>query len=162
MALVQVCKASQLRLYLGTQHKLRGGHLHHGLSVLLHGAHRLFRTVVHDGLGCFFRGQILQRGVNDQLRIHIAHHTQHHIGGGVECLVAVEQILHSDLRDGFHGTCYRRADGGVLVQNFHQTDINLEVGAVVIHADFLSDDAALLFHGFLREVGRGYEVQQQL
>ena len=95
-------------------------------------------------------------------RVHIAHHRQNHVGGGVEGLVAVVQRLRRDMGDALH----RAGDGGpggaLLVQGLHHPGVELPVRVVLDHADLLADDALLLGHALLGEIGDGDEGQQDL
>ena len=53
------------------------------------------------------------------------------------------------------------ADRAVRVQAAHQVFVHLPVRAVLDHADLLGDDAPLLLHRLLGEVGHADEAQQR-
>ena len=95
-------------------------------------------------------------------RIHVAHHCQNHVRGGVECLVAVVQRLRCDVGDTLHRPGDRGPGSALLVQGLHHPGIELPVGVVLDHADLLADDALLLGHALLREIGDRDEGQQDL
>ena len=92
--------------------------------------------------------------------IHVAHHRQHHVGRGVERLVTVIQRLCRDVGDALHRSGNAGPGGAVPVQSPHHTDVDLPVGVVLHHADLLTDDALLLSHALLGEIGNGHKGQQ--
>ena len=157
---MHVRQTVQLRLHLGTNHKLGCGNGHVRFCVPGDRGGQLFRTVIHNGLGQLVCGQQLFRHIHHQLGIHIAHHGQSHIGGGIECLVAVIQHLRGDFRNAFHCARHRAAHRGILIQCGQQTDIHLEIRAVFNHSDFLTDDAPFLIDALFREVGSGNKMEQ--
>ena len=93
-------------------------------------------------------------------RIHVAHHCQNHVGGGVECLVAVVQRLRCDVGDTLHRPGDRGPGSALLVQGLHHPGVELPVGVVLDHADLLADDPTLLFHALPGEIGDGDEGEQ--
>ena len=74
--------------------------------------------------------------------------------------MAVLQDLRGDLTDGFDRSGDRNADGVMREHRAEQVLIGAGVGAVLIHADLLRDDAALLFHALSREPRREHHAQQ--
>ena len=74
--------------------------------------------------------------------------------------MAVVQGLGGDLADALHGPGHGLADGAVTVQGLHHLAIDLPLGIVLDHADLLGDDALLLLHALVGEVGDGHEGQQ--
>ena len=74
--------------------------------------------------------------------------------------MAVVQGLGGDLADALHGPGHGLADGAVTVQGLHHLAVDLPLGVVLDHADLLGDDALLLLHAFIGEVGDGHEGQQ--
>ena len=67
-----------------------------------------------------------------------------------------------DLRNALHRTGDGDAGGGGVVQALEQVGVDPPVGRILHHADLLTDDAALLVHALLREVGDGDEREQDL
>ena len=49
-----------------------------------------------------------------------------------------------------------------MIQGLHHPGVELPVGVVLDHADLLADDALLLGHALLGEIGDGDEGQQDL
>ena len=128
---------------------------------LCRAGHGFGRAVVPHGdrlrVGvCGFR----TRDLLHQRRVDIARHAEHEICGRVKCCVAVLQDLRGDLADGFDRSGDRNADGVMREHRAEQVLIGAGVGAVLIHADLLRDDAALLFHALRREPRREHHAQQ--
>ena len=96
------------------------------------------------------------------LRVHIAHHAQHHIVWPVEGPVAAVQHLRSNVSDGLPGTQNRDPHRVCAVHNLHQVFKHPAFRAVGNHIDLLADDALLLFHTLVGKVRDGHEFQQQL
>ena len=92
--------------------------------------------------------------------VHVAHHGEDHVGGGVECLVAVIQSLGSDMGNALHCTGDAGTGGVVLVQGPQHPGVDLPVGVVLDHADLLTDDALLLGNALVGEIGNGHKGQQ--
>ena len=76
--------------------------------------------------------------------------------------MAVVEGLRRDVGDALHGSGDGGPGGGDLIESPEQPGVNLPVGVVLDHADFLADDALLLVHALLGEVGDGDEGQQNL
>ena len=70
------------------------------------------------------------------------------------------QGLGGNVGDGLHTARHGYPDGVVDEQGLHQIHEQLPVGVVLDHADLLTDDALLLVHALLCEVGHGDEGEQ--
>ena len=46
---------------------------------------------------------------------------------------------------------------GLVVQGLHEALIHLPLRVILDHADLLADDALLLFHTFIGEIGDGHK-----
>ena len=92
--------------------------------------------------------------------VHVADNAEHHVFGVVKRLVAGVERFSADLRDAFHRAGNGNAGGGGAVETFEQLFVDLPVGRVLDHADFLTDDAALFFYAFVRKIGDGDEGEE--
>ena len=79
----------------------------------------------------------------------------------VKDAVAVVERFGCDLRDALHGTGDVLADGVVVVERAQKLEISGIAGAVLAHADLLTDDALLLGDALLGIVRRGNVGEQQ-
>lgn len=79
---------------------------------------------------------------------------------GVERLVAGVEGIGGDVGDGLLGAGDGHPDGVVVKQALHQAVEHLVLRVVLHHADLLSDDALLLVHALLGEVGDGHKGQE--
>ena len=68
--------------------------------------------------------------------------------------------LGRDLRDALHASADRDARRMAAVHRREQVLKARRIGVVLIHADLLLDDAALLVHAFVREIRRRHHPQQ--
>ena len=75
--------------------------------------------------------------------------------------MAVVEGLGRNLPDARHRAGHRDPDRAVLIQALHQVGVDPPVGVVLRHADLLGDDALLLLHALIREVGHGHKAEQQ-
>ena len=92
--------------------------------------------------------------------IDVANNAQRHIGRAVERVVAVVQRFRRDTRDALDRAGDGNARGRRAVQAGKKPFVDLPVGRILDHADLLGNDAALLFHAFLRKVRHGDEGEQ--
>ena len=76
--------------------------------------------------------------------------------------MAVVQGLGRDLADALHAAGDGGAGGAVVIQALHELLIALPLGVILDHADLLADDALLLLHRPVGEIGHRYEGQQDL
>ena len=76
--------------------------------------------------------------------------------------MAVVKRLGRDGGDALHRTGHVLTDGMMRVQDLHQPVIAHGAGAVLVHADLLSDNALLLAYALLGIVRGGYVVQQRV
>ena len=76
--------------------------------------------------------------------------------------MAVVQRLCRDLADALHRAGHGGAGGAGVVQRLHQPLVHLPFRIVLDHVDLLGNDALLLLHALLGEVGHGHEGQQNL
>ena len=120
----------------------------------------LFLTVAARDLLAALAGQNFLRQRDHRLRINIADDTQRHVGRAVERTVAVIQRFRRDARDALDRAGDGNARGRRAVQAGKKPFVDLPVGRILDHADLLGDDAALLFHAFLRKVRHGDEGEQ--
>ena len=74
--------------------------------------------------------------------------------------MAVIKGVGAYLRDALDAACHLIADGVVLIQHTHEPVVDDIAGVVLDHAYLLPDDALLLLHGLVGEVGGGHELQQ--
>ena len=74
--------------------------------------------------------------------------------------MAVIKCIGAYLRDALDAACHLIADGVVLIQHTHEPVVDDIAGVVLDHAYLLSDDALLLLHGLVGEVGGGDKLQQ--
>ena len=146
---------------LVARQELGHGDLHLPGRLLLGHLRRLLAVVPGDD-GAALPGQDAPCQVHHVHRVHVAHHREDHVGGGVERLVAVVQRLSGDLPDGLDAARHGDAAGVVLIQGLHHPGIDLPVGVVLDHADLLADDALLLGNALLGKIGDGHEGQQNL
>ena len=107
-------------------------------------------------------GQDLPGNSGYLLGVHIAHHAQHHVAGVIEGPVAVVEGLGGDMADALHRPGHGDPGGTLLIQTFHQVGVDLPVRCVLHHADLLADDALLLLHALVGEIGDGDELEQDL
>ena len=107
-------------------------------------------------------GQDALRRLEDPVGADIPHHGEDHVGGGVEGLVAVVEGLGGDLGDALHRPGDGDAAGVADVESLEQLLVDLPVGVILHHADLLGDDAPLLVHALLGEVGDGDEAEEDL
>ena len=120
----------------------------------------LLPAIVPGDGGAALPGQDLPGGPENLLRVHVAHHHQAHVGGGIKRLVAVVQGLGRDPADALHGPGHRLPHRAVAVQGLHHLAVYLPLGVVLDHADLLGDDALFLFHALVGEIRHGHEGQQ--
>ena len=132
--------------------------LHHPLSddalrLLLRPAHRLKGR-------CFFEHPVrhLQRLVG----VKISRDGQHHVVQVVEGVVAAVEQVGVDPGNRLDGARDVHLDAIVVVKAVQQVKGHPPARVVLIHADLLPDDALLLLHRLLGEVGVGHAVQQNL
>ena len=101
-------------------------------------------------------------GSQDLLHGGVAGRSQHHIARGIKGLAAVVQHGGRDLGNAFHRARDVAADGVAVVQALEQAGDEPPVRAVIVHFDFLPDDALLLGDGLLGKVGVAYHAQQHV
>ena len=109
-----------------------------------------------------FVSQDLPGQGNHPFRVHITQDAQCHVSRGIEGPVAEVEDLRGDLPDGLLGAQNRHPDG---MDPIHPRGQKLKQGAVrgiLVHTDLLVDDAPLLVHALLGEIGGGDEFQQEL
>ena len=87
---------------------------------------------------------------------------QHHVPGIIKSVVAAVQQLVSDVGNAFLRACNVGFHRQVVVQPAQQPEKHLPAGIVVIHGDFLADDALLLLHRLRCKVRGGDKVQQDV
>ena len=101
-------------------------------------------------------------GGKDLLHGGVASRSQHHIARGIKGLAAVVQHGGRDLGNALHRARDIAADGVAVVQALEQAGDEPPVRAVIVHFDFLPDDALLLGDGLLGKVGVAYHAQQHV
>ena len=101
-------------------------------------------------------------GGKDLFHSGVAGSSQHHIARGIKGLAAVVQHGGRDLGNALHRARDVAADGVAVVQTLEQAGDEPPVRAVVVHFDFLSDDALLLGDGLLGKIGVPYHAQQHV
>ena len=149
------------RWALEAQEELGGGDLHPAGDLLLVDGLRLVAVVplnVRAALG----GKDALGSLEDPVGADIPHHGEDHVGGGVEGLVAVVEGLGGDLGDALHRPGDGDAAGVADVEGLEELLVDLPVGVILHHADLLGDDAPLLVHAFLGEVGDGDKAEEDL
>ena len=97
-------------------------------------------------------------GFDCLLQRNFARHGQHHIGRRVEPLGAVVEHLRGQAGNAFHRARDVAADGVAVVQALEQAGDEPPVRAVIVHFDFLPDDALLLGDGGLGEPGLAHHT----
>jgi len=91
-----------------------------------------------------------------------SHHQQQHVGRVVKRFVALVQHLLGDLGDGVNRAGDLDVDRIPLVHGFQQIHVHFPVRVVVVHGDFLPDDAFFLFHAGIGKVRLLHVIQQQV
>ena len=138
-----------------------GGHRHLVLHVgLSHGGGLVDGIVVgHPLLGGL---QQAVAGVHHLVGGDATGHHQAHIVQVIVAIITAVQQFGSDLGDGLHGAGDVHADGVLVEQTLQHIEQHAAVGLVLAHTDLLTDDALLLLHRLLGEVGVLHELQQNL
>ena len=76
--------------------------------------------------------------------------------------MAIVEGLGGNVGDALHTACDGGTGGAIYIQRLHQALVALPLGVILDHADLLPDDALLLFHRLLGEVGNGHEGEKDL
>ena len=85
---------------------------------------------------------------------------QHHVVQIVEGVVAAVEQLGVDLCNRLDAACNIYLHAVVLVQALQKVEHHPPARVVLVHSDFLPDDALLLLHCFLGEIRMGHAIQQ--
>ena len=152
--LTVLCRpALEARQELGT------GNLHRTAGLLLRHGIRLVAVISGDH-GAALTGQNPVRQIQYMPGIHITNHGQNHIGRRIERLMAVIQGFRRNMGNTLHRTGNAGTGRTSAVERLQHPGIDLPVGVVLDHTDLLSDDALLLGHALLREIGNRHKGQQ--
>ena len=80
----------------------------------------------------------------------------------VEMVMDLEEQLGVDLCNRLDAACDVHLYTVVLVQALQKVEHHPPARVVLVHSDFLPDDALLLLHCFLGEIRMGHTIQQNL
>ena len=93
---------------------------------------------------------------------HVACNAESHIVEIIKGVVAVVELFGGDFRDRLDRTCDVDFNRVVMVHILEHIEHHAPVGRIVVHLDFLTDNALLLCHGFRSEVRVLNKVEQNL
>ena len=137
-----------------------GGHLHAQLLLRRGRSAILLPAVIPLNVPARLLRQDFPGNAHHLFRLHVPRHSEHHVGGGVERLVAGVEGVGGDVGDGLLGAGDGHPDGVVVKQALHQAVKHLVVRIVLHHADLLADDPLLLVHALLGKPGNGHEGEE--
>ena len=146
---------------LEAEHEQRRGHIELFLNIRLHNLRRLVREIaLNSELRRLFEDTVrhLEHFVNG----HVARDGERHIIQVVKRVVAAIQKVGRDLRNRINGPCDINAHGMHLIERAQAVEHDLPVRLILVHPNFLPDNALLLLHGLLREIWRLHKVQKDL
>lgn len=140
-----------------------------GMEISISFSMRRFRTALRlrravaalHSRGLPFR-RLAAHLLDDFLRVHIADHADNQVRRVVERVVAELQGFGCNFFNALDRSGDVVSHRMVLVHDAEQVFHHGRVRAVVIHPDFLRDDAALFLHAFLRKIPGRDHAQQNL
>ena len=113
--------------------------------------------------GVLFAGlQHLVTDTENIIGLKVARDTEHHIVEIIKSIVAVVEELGGDFGDRLYRSRDVYLNGMIAVHFFEHIEHNAPLGGIVVHTDFLTDNALLLRDCLLGKVRTLNEVEQDL
>lgn len=147
--------------FLKAKHEKRRAHIKRLLDKGLHGLCRLIREIALNGES-IRRFQQPVRHFEHLVHRHIASNGKRHIVEVIKCAVAAVEKIRRNMRNRIDRSRDVDAHGVHLVERPEAVEHHLPVRLILIHSDFLPDDALLLLHGLFRKIRRLHKIQQNL